>query len=66
VVVSAVIDEIKVRVYGDAAVVLGRSTEKSRYKDEGTTVQVQWTDTWVKRAGRWQCVAEHASNITQK
>jgi ketosteroid isomerase-like protein len=31
-VVSAVIDEIKVRIYGDAAVVLGRSTEKSRYR----------------------------------
>jgi len=65
-VTSAVIDEMKVRVYGDAAVVLGRSTEKVQYKGEVTSGQVQWTDTWVKRAGRWQCVAEHISLIAQK
>jgi ketosteroid isomerase-like protein len=54
-ILSFVMDEWQVRVYGDAAVVMGRGTMKTRF-----------TDTWVKRAGRWQCVAAHNSSIAQK
>jgi ketosteroid isomerase-like protein len=66
VVTSWVVDEMKVRVYGDAAVVTGRSTIKETYKGEDVSGQYRWTDTWVKRAGRWQCVAGHSSEIAQK
>lgn len=64
--ISAVGEGMKVRVYGDAAVVRGLNTEKSRNKGKDTSGQYQWTDTWVKLAGRWQCVATHASRIPQK
>jgi ketosteroid isomerase-like protein len=63
---SYVVDDWKVRVYGDAAVVTGRCTTKETYKGEDVSGQFQWTDTWVKRAGRWQCVASHTSRIAQK
>ena len=63
---SWVVDEMKVRVYGDAAVATGRSTIKETYKGEDVSGQYRWTDTWVKRAGRWQCVAGHSSEIAQK
>jgi ketosteroid isomerase-like protein len=63
---SAVKDDIKVRVYGDAAVVTGRSTYKGQYKGKEFSSQYRWTHTWVKRAGRWQCVAGHSSEIAQK
>lgn len=61
-----VIDEWQVRVYGNAAVVMGRGTMKMRSAGKETTNQWRFTDTWIKRAGRWQCVAAHNSTITQK
>jgi ketosteroid isomerase-like protein len=64
--ISGVQDNVKVRVYGDAAVATGRSTVKAQYKGKDASGQFQWTDTWVKLAGRWQCVAEHYSKIPQK
>jgi len=65
-ILSFVIDEWKVRVYGDAAVVMARGTMKMRLAGKETTNQWRFTDTWVKRAGRWQCVALHNSTIAQK
>ncbi len=63
---SAVADEMKVRVYGDAAVVLGRNTVKEQYKGKDMSGQYRFTDTWIKKAGRWQCVASAFSKIAQK
>jgi len=65
-ILSFEMDEWKVRVYGDAAVVMGRGTMKMRLAGKETTNQWRFTDTWVKRAGRWQCVAGHNSTIPQK
>jgi len=66
VVFSWVLDDMKVRVYGDAAVVTGRATIKETYKGEDVSGQERWTHTWVKLSGRWQCVAAHSSEIAQK
>ena len=66
VITSWVLAEMKVRVYGDAAVVTGRDTIKETYKGEDISSQNRWTHTWVKRSGRWQCVAGHSSEIAQK
>jgi ketosteroid isomerase-like protein len=63
---SCVADEMKARVYGDAAVVTGRNTTKETFKGKDISGQYRWTDTWVKHAGRWQCVATHVSRIAQK
>jgi len=62
---STVFDDIKVRVYGDAAVVTGRSTFKGTLKGKDISGQDRYTDTFVKRAGRWQCVASHWSRIAE-
>ena len=66
VVTSAVNDEMKDRVYGDAAVVTGRWTAKETFKGKDTSGQYRWTDTWINKAARWQCVASHNSKIVQK
>jgi hypothetical protein len=63
---SYVMDEWQVRVYGDAAVVMARNTIKTRLAGKETTDQNRFTDTWIKRDGRWQCVAAHNSTIAQK
>ena len=61
---SMQIDDLKVRVYGDAAVVFGLETEKSTYKGEDTSGQYRFTDTFVKRNGRWLCAASHKTRLT--
>ena len=66
VVSSMVPDDMKVRIYGDAAVVTGRATTKETFKGKDISGLHRWTDTWIKKAGRWQCVATHASAIAQK
>ncbi|MGA2363064.1 MAG: nuclear transport factor 2 family protein [Candidatus Aminicenantales bacterium] len=66
VVSSAVNHDLKVRVYGDAAVVTGYSTYKETVKGKDISGQYRWTDTWIKKAGRWQCVADHASKLAGK
>ncbi len=65
-VASAVSDDFKVRIYGDTAVVTYRWTYKGQLKGKESTGQERDTDTWVRRGGRWQCVAAHASRIAQK
>jgi ketosteroid isomerase-like protein len=63
---SAVADEMKVRAYGDTAVVVGRNTVKEHYKGKDVSGQYRFTDTWVKKDGRWQCVATAVTTITKK
>jgi ketosteroid isomerase-like protein len=59
-------DDFMVRVYGDAAVVTFRLTFKKPVDGKEMTGQERFTDTWIKRDGRWQCVAVHYSRIAQK
>ena len=51
------IDLMQVRVYGDAAVVVGRVTEKSA----SFNGQYRYTDMYIRRDGRWICVASQAT-----
>jgi len=63
---SWVCPEMKVYLYGETAVVTGRSAVKSRYKGKNTSGQYQWTDTWVNKNGYWQCVATQSSRVAKK
>jgi len=63
---SAIADDFRVRVFGDAAVVTFRLTYENQFEGKESTGQERFTDTWVKRDGRWQCVAVHYSRIEQK
>jgi hypothetical protein len=47
-------NDIKVRFYGDTAVAQGSETWERRSVERGRFV---WTDTWVRRDGKWQMVA---------
>jgi uncharacterized protein (TIGR02246 family) len=58
-VLSPRLDDVKVRFFGDnLAVLYGResSIRKSKEGKEHTR-RVVWTDTWLKRDGRWQIIA---------
>ncbi len=45
---------MKVRVFGNSAVVTGSETEKSSYQGKDTSGKSAWTDVWVMRNGKWQ------------
>jgi Domain of unknown function (DUF4440) len=46
--------DVKVRFYGDAAVAQGSEAWEKRSGERGRYV---WTDTWIRRNGKWQVVA---------
>ena len=52
--VSNHLNDVKVRFYGDAAIAQGSETWEKRTGEHGRFV---WTDTWLRRNGRWQIVA---------
>ena len=54
--VSNHVNKIKVRFYGDTAVAQGSETWEVR-KPAPKRGSYVWTDTWVKRNGKWQIVA---------
>lgn len=60
-VTSAVSTELQVLIYGNTAVVTGLDTISGQDKGQPYTAKWLYTDVWVKRAGRWQCVRTHAS-----
>jgi len=53
--------EMKTQSYGDAAVIMGRYTEKREVKGKYVMTAGRFTDTYVKRGGKWKCVASHDS-----
>jgi len=60
---SLVADEIKVRVYGDTAIVTYRSTAKGKDQDGAIDEQRRWTRVFVRKDGRWQLVHSQGTTI---
>jgi ketosteroid isomerase-like protein len=58
---SAVSTDLQVLVYDNTAVVTGLDTISGHNKGQPYTAKWLYTDVWVKRDGRWQCVRTHAS-----
>ncbi|HVF87578.1 MAG TPA: nuclear transport factor 2 family protein [Pyrinomonadaceae bacterium] len=58
-------EDVRARVYGETVILTGRVV--TEYPREGKTVKEQsrYTDTYIKRQGRWQVVASHLSNSPQ-
>jgi hypothetical protein len=58
------VDDVAVRIYGDTAVVTGRSTPKGRNaKGEPIRGQYRFLRVWVKRQDQWQVVAFEGTRI---
>jgi ketosteroid isomerase-like protein len=62
------LDETRVHMYGDVAVVTGRNTIKGVFERVYSDVSgaYRFTDVFVKRNGRWQCIASQASRIVER
>jgi ketosteroid isomerase-like protein len=60
------VEDMKVRVYGDAAVVTGKATTTGMENGKHIDDVVRFTDTWVKRNGNWVCAATQVTRIPKK
>ena len=56
-------EDVKARVYGETVILMG--VVVAEYPRDGKTVKEhsRYTDTYVRRQGRWQVVASHLSNV---
>ena len=57
------IDDVKVRIFGDTAVVTGRTRASGRDRSGAGSVELRFTDVFVRRDGRWQVVASQGTLI---
>lgn len=57
------IDQVKVRIYGDSAIVTGRSWAKGTYQGKSMSVTFLFTDVFVRRKGEWKVVASQATML---
>ncbi len=57
-------EDVRVRIYGDAAIVTGRIVVKTQLSGQAEiSFQSRFTDTFLKRQERWQVVARHYSRL---
>jgi hypothetical protein len=55
------IQDVKVNLYRETAVVTGSYRTKGTYQGHPYDHLGRFTDTWIFEDGRWQCVASHTS-----
>jgi len=58
--------DLRVRVYGDSAVVTAVTRTKGKFMGQEFTTQERATDVFVKRDRRWQCVLTHLTRFPKE
>ena len=59
------LDEVRVRAYNEAAIVIGRLTQQATYQGHPMNVQMRTTLVFVHQQGYWQLAGLHFCNIGQ-
>ena len=59
------LDDMKVRPYGDVAVVTGVNTSQGTLHGYASSSRSRFTDVFVKRDGRWQCVSSQTTALAK-
>jgi ketosteroid isomerase-like protein len=60
------IEDVRARVYGEFAVVTGRNELKGTFLGNTATAEVRFTDVFIKRDGRWQCLSTQVTPIVKE
>ena len=63
---SSKMDDMKVHIFGDTALVTYRTTDKGTYKDKDISGEYRWTDVFVKMAGKWKLVGGQGTQIMKQ
>ena len=59
------LDEAQVRVYNEAAILIGRLTQEATYRGNPVNAQLRTTLVFVRQHGQWQLASLHFCNIGQ-
>jgi ketosteroid isomerase-like protein len=59
-------DDMRVRVYGDSAVVSALTRSKGKFMGQDFTTHERSTDVFVRRDGQWRCVLTQLTGFTKK
>lgn len=62
---SEELTDLTVHVYGNIAVAAGTNTMNGTYKGQDLSGKYRFTDTWVKRGGKWQVVASQYTKVLE-
>jgi ketosteroid isomerase-like protein len=62
---SGSIDDLNIRVFGDVAVVTGRSVLTGAYQGKRANVVQRFTDVFARRNSRWQVVASQGTEVSK-
>ena len=65
-VISATQDDFIVRVYGDTAVVWFTLRVVGIRQGQEAEITLRYTDVWVMRDGRWQCVSSQSTRVSSQ
>ena len=57
------VEEFEVRLYGDVALLSGRTKMTGRYKNQAFTSHYRYIDIYVRRDGEWKIVSVQISKI---
>lgn len=56
-------EDVRVRVYGNVAVLTGRYSQRGRWKGEAYQTAARYTDVYVRSGARWRAVSAQATRI---
>jgi ketosteroid isomerase-like protein len=59
-------EDLRVRVYGDTAVLTSRGVSGGRYQGQAFREVEQSSNVFVRQEGQWRCVLTHLSRIAQR
>jgi len=59
------VDDVSVMLFGATAVVRGRTVASGTLNGSPVSARIRFTDVFMKRDGRWQAVASHASPLAE-
>jgi hypothetical protein len=60
---SIKLSDMHVYDYGDAAVVTGSAAQDGNFQGQPLTAKIIFTDTFIRRNGKWTAVASHRSAV---
>lgn len=63
---STELGDMKIRIFGNTALVSGTEIEKSEYKGEDSSGTYICTDVFVRRGGRWQAVSSQSTKLVAR
>src|SRR4029077_14334908 len=59
-------DDIRVRLYGDSAVVSALARSKGKFMEQEFTTHERSTDVFVRHEGQWRCVLTQLTGFTKQ